>query len=168
VAIAFALGLSASAHAWHYKFQDFVEGGNEGASAFLSKVEKCGGGKFGDYRYLSRGHSSVPSSDGSDHEFEIEVRAKMPITAKFKKVHDVDVAIHATYPADPATAEFLHNYHDGIAEGQQNFYDAMFVRFDPGKKKDHLEIRHNGLYYFGNESLPPGEFKTDFKFKPGC
>lgn len=157
---------SASA-AWHYRFKSFVETSYAGRTSAETFVQRCAGGQVGDWRFNSQLEIEVPSSfEANDRYFELEVKAKMPITTGFRQLHNVDVRWSARLPKDPDLAALLSEHFDRLAESQSDFYEGMSVRWRPAKQK--LDIRHKGLFFDGNKMLAPGKFTTPFKPKPGC
>jgi hypothetical protein len=64
-------------------------------------VKRCARGLAGDWRFFSKIEvDTVSSSDPKYQNVEFEIKAKMPITAKFRPVHDVDVSWTAKLPKD--------------------------------------------------------------------
>jgi hypothetical protein len=158
---------AAPASAWRYTFKSFLETSNTAQSIGVTFVKRCAPGQAGDWRFISRTEVETSfSSEPKPQILELEARAKMPITPKFRPVHDVDVRWSATLPKDPDLAALLTEHYDRLAQGQTDFYEGMSVRWRPAKEK--LDIRHSGLFYDDNQQLAPGKFTTAFKPKPGC
>jgi hypothetical protein len=153
--------------AWHYKFQGFVETGATASSAGITYATRCARSPVGDWRLFSEIEVDVTSSNAPKHQsLEIEVQAKLPVTTKFRPVHDVDVRWSATLPKDPGLAALMTKHYEALAKSQNDFYEGMEVRWRPAKEQ--LDIHHQGLYYDGTEQLAPDSYTTDFKPKPGC
>lgn len=152
---------------WHYTFKNFIKTSKTTTSAGLTEVSRCARGLAGDWRLRSRMEVEVTSSTKPKYQsVELEVKAKMPITTKFKSVHDVDVRWEAKLPDDPSAAALMTEHYERLAQGQSDFYEGMSVRWRPAKQK--LDVLHNGLAYGEYPQLAPGEFTTTFKPKPGC
>jgi hypothetical protein len=150
------LALPASASAWKYVFQDFLDthsqGGNTGVAAGHSVAKKCHGGKLGNYDFVSRVHA-----EGGDTEITHIVHATLPVTTKWEQLKHIDLVIHASDNFDPDVIAEL-----SAAYGE--FWDGIFVRYSP----DELEVRHPDLVVFGNTLLQSDRFIQEFKPKQGC
>jgi hypothetical protein len=151
VAVA-ALAVPGTASAWHYKFQDFFDTSGSGSAASVIKAKKCHGGKLGNYKFVSR----VVSVAG-DSELLLEVKAKLPVTEKYKPLKDVDVRADASDNFDP-------NVLAEMVSATGNFWDTVEARWKPGK----LKFKHGSLVMFGAEVVPPGKNTVKFKPKRGC
>jgi hypothetical protein len=152
VATVAALVVPSSAAAWHYKFQDFFDTSGGAAAASVIKATKCHGGKLGNYKLVSRVSSVAESS-----ELLLEVKAKLPVTDKFKPLTDIEVHVEASDNFDP-------NILAELTSATGDFWDTVSARWKPGK----LTFKHGSLVIFGSETLAPGKNTVNFKPKPGC
>ena len=158
VVFAALLALSpASASAWKFVFQDFLDthsqGGNQGLAAGHTVAKKCHGGMLGDYDLVSRVHA-----EGGDTEITHIVHATLPVTGKWRHLDDVEVVIHASDNFDPdVIAELTAAYGE--------FWEGVFARFEA---PDELGIRHPDLVVFGHTLLESDHFILEFKPKKGC
>ncbi len=162
------LAVPASASAgWHYRFIHFIKTSKAATSSGATLATRCASGIAGDWNLVSKIYvDTVSPKNPNGSEVEIEVTAKLPVTTKFRLVHDVEAEWSARLPKDPAVAEFLAEHYERLTQSQEDFYQGMKVRWRPAKKK--LDIVHSGLVYGDYEQLAPGEFTTAFKPKPGC
>jgi hypothetical protein len=153
-----ALAAPAAASAWHHKFQDFLQLTPNASSAAVTTAKKCHGDKFGTYKFRSRAEGQ-----GGQTEFAVDVRAKMPVTEKYKRMRDVEVVVESSQNIDPMIPI-------AISEGLTDFFDGTEVRWKP--HPSHLVFDHPALVYtfFGSpvEVVPAGKFAVKFKPKPGC
>lgn len=163
-----ALSAPASASAgWHYNFKHFIKTSKTSTSSGATFAKRCAPGVAGDWRLTSKIYvDTLSPKNPNGSEVEIEVTAKLPVTTKFRLVHDVEAEWSARLPKDPAVAEFLAEHYERLTQSQEDFYQGMKVRWRPAKKK--LDIVHSGLFYDGYEQLAPDEYSTAFKPKPGC
>jgi hypothetical protein len=163
-----ALTVPAAASAgWQYTFKHFIKTSKASTSSGATLVKRCAPGLAGDWRLISKIYvDTLSPQNPNGSEVEIEVTAKMPITTKFRLVHDVAAEWSARLPKDPAVAELLAEHYERLTQSQEDFYQGMKVRWRPQQKK--LDIVHSGLFYDGYEQLAPDEFTTAFKPKPGC
>jgi hypothetical protein len=147
-----ALVVPSTASSWHYKFQDFFDTYGSANAASVIKAKKCHGGKLGNYKFASR----VVSTAGETELF-LEVKAKLPVTERFKPLKDVEVSAEASDNFDPhVLAE--------VVSATGNFWDTVEARWKPGK----LKFKHGSLVMFGSEVVPPGKNTVKFKPKRGC
>jgi hypothetical protein len=148
------LALPASAGAWKYVFQDFLNSQGGGVAAGYSAATKCHGGKLGNYDFVSRVHAQ-----GGDTEITHIVHATLPVTHNWEHLKHIELAIHASDNFDDEVlAELQHAYGE--------FWDGIFVRYR-GQDED-LEIRHPDLVVFGHTLLEADRFFQEFKPKQGC
>jgi len=175
VLVALALGVAAltvpapAAAGWHYTFKHFIKTSKAKAasSSAATLAKRCAPGLAGDWRLTSKMYvDTLSPKNPNGSEVEIEVTAKLPITTRFRPVHDVEAEWGARLPKDPAVAELLAEHYERLTQSQEDFYQGMKVRWRPAQEK--LDIVHSGLFYDGYEQLAPGEFTTAFKPKPGC
>jgi hypothetical protein len=148
------LVLPASASAWKYVFQDFLDSQGGGVAAAHAVAKKCHGGKLGNYDFVSRVHA-----EGGDTEITHVVTAILPVTSKWEQLKHVDLTIHASDNFPPDVLLELQS-----AYGE--FWDGVFVRYDA--KDEDLEIRHPDLVVFGNTLLEADRFFQEFKPKKVC
>ncbi len=167
VSVAMLAAAAPASAAWHYNFTHFIETSKSATSSGATLVKRCAPGLAGDWRLLSKIYvDTLSPKNPNGSEVEIEVRAKMPITTKFRLVHAVEAEWSARLPKDPDVAAFLAEHYERLTQSQEDFYEGMKVRWRPAKKK--LDIVHSGLFYDGSEQLAPDELTTPFKPKPGC
>jgi hypothetical protein len=160
-------GAGTAAAAWHYKFTHFIFTKPESTSAGLTEAKRCARSPTGDWKFRSVIEVDFTSSEAPKlQEVELEIKAVMPISSKFRGVHDVDVGWTATLPKDPGQAELFTQHYDSLAKAYADFYEGMAVRWRPAKYK--LDIRHSGLEIAGNPVLEPDELSTPFKPLHGC
>jgi hypothetical protein len=153
-----ALAIPSAASAWHYKFLDFLQLTPNASGAGVTTAKKCHGDKFGTYKFRSRAEGQ-----GGQTEFAVDVRAKLPVTEKYKPIRDVEVVVESSSNIDPMIPA-------AISEGLADFFSGTEVRWKP--HPSHLVFDHPALSYtfFGNpvEVVPAGKFAVKFKPKPGC
>ncbi len=167
VAAGLALLAPAASAGWNYTFKHFIKTSQTTGASALTYAKRCAPGIAGDWRFTSKIEVEANTSFApKGNEVEIEVKAMLPVTTKFRPVHDVDVDWRAKLPQDPDLAALLTEHYERLAKSQEDFYGGMAVRWRPAKQK--LDIEHAGLFYDEIEQLPPGEFTTPFKPKPGC
>jgi hypothetical protein len=152
VVVVTALAVPSSASAWRYKFQDFFDTSGVATASSVIKAKKCHGGKLGNYKFVSR----VASVSGST-ELHLEVKARLPVTEKFKPLKDIEVNVEASDNFDPGILAEL-------AQATGDFWDTVEARWKPGK----LKFKHGSLVFRGVEVVPPGKNKVKFKPKRGC
>lgn len=167
VLAALLLGAASASAAWHYKFRHFIFAKTAATSAGLTEAKRCAQSPAGDWQFRSLIEVDFASTNAPKvQNLELEIRAVMPITSKFRQVHDVNAAWTATLPKDPALAEFVSQTYDDLAKSFSDFYEGMSVRWRPAKYK--LDVRHNGIELNGNPLLEPGKLSTQFKPLHGC
>jgi hypothetical protein len=148
------LALPASAGAWKYVFNDFLDSQGGGVAAGHSVATKCHGGKLGNSDFVSRVHA-----EGGDTEITHIVHAILPVTSKWEHLKQIELAIHASDNFDDEVlAELQHAYGE--------FWEGVLVRYE-GKDQE-LEIRHPDLVVFGHTLLESDRFFQEFKPKQGC
>jgi hypothetical protein len=154
-----ALAAPGSASGWHYKFLDFFDFAPPNASGTsVIKAKKCHGGKLGTYKYRSR-----TEAQGGETELAIEVRAKLPVTEKFKPIKDVEVIVEASDNIDPVIPV-------EISEKLADFFSGTEARWKPNKHKlifDHPALSFS-FGFFEQHVLPAERVAVKFKPKPGC
>lgn len=161
------LGAASAGAAWHYQFRNFIFVKTSTTSAGLTEAKRCARSPVGDWKFRSLIQVDFVSSNApKTQNVELEIKAVMPITAKFRGVHDVDVGWTAKLPKDPGEAELFTQHYDNLATGYAELYEGMSVRWRPAKYK--LDVRHNGFEIAGNPVLEPGELSTNFKPLAGC
>jgi hypothetical protein len=161
------VGAANASAAWHYKFRQFFLTKTATTSAGLTEAKRCAPSPAGDWKFRSVIEVDFVSSEAPKlQQVELEIKAVMPITSKFRGVRDVDVGWTATLPKDPAQAELFSQHYDNLAKAYADFYEGMAVRWRPAKHK--LDIRHGGLEIAGNPVLGPDELSTQFKPLQGC
>jgi hypothetical protein len=165
-AVALLVAAAPASAGWHYKFKHFIKTSKTATAGGLTEAKRCAPGVAGDWRLRSLIEVDLATSSDPEQSLEILIKAKLPITTKFRPVHDVDVSWTAKLPKDPGEAALLTEHYERLAKSQADFYETMAVRWRPAKQK--LDIEHAGLYYDEIEQLPPGSFTTPFKPKPGC
>jgi hypothetical protein len=152
IAAIMVLGSSGSASAWQYKFQDFFDTYKSANASSVIKAKKCHGGKLGLYNFVSRVYSGA-----GDTELFLRVKAKLPVTEKFKLLQQVDVQVEASPNFNPDMIAQL-------VQGTGDFWDGVKARWKPGK----LTFSHPALVLFGNQVLAAGKNTVAFKPKQGC
>jgi hypothetical protein len=155
LAVVVALALPASASAWKYVFQDFLDSQGGGVAAAHAVAKKCHGGKLGNYDFVSRVHA-----EGGDTEITHVVTATLPVTTKWEQLKHIDLTIHAS---DNFPTDVLLELQNAYGE----FWDGVFVKYKPDDGGE-LHIRHPDLVVFGNTLLESDRLIQEFKPKQGC
>lgn len=146
--------LAGPAAAWKHVFQDFGLSGQGSAQAFRAVAKKCKGGKIGWYDFVGR--ASVISQS---LELHYEVKADLPVFAKFRQLRKVEFKVDTSGNFDPnVTAE--------IARAYAEFYGRTRARYVA--RKNRIIFLHQGIVLFGNQVLAPGRHAEPFKPKQGC
>ncbi|MQA74185.1 MAG: hypothetical protein GEU88_07590 [Solirubrobacterales bacterium] len=144
--------MPASASAWKYVFQDFIDARGAGVSAGHTSAKKCSGRMLGTYDFVSRVHS-----EGGETQITQVAHADLRVTRKWHRLKDVNLTIQASDDFDPEIIAEL-------ADAYTDFWETLFVRWSPGE----LHIRHQGIVVFGSQLLEPGQPTEKFKPKRGC
>src|SRR5215213_11056054 len=86
---------------WHYKFQHFIKTSKTATAGGITEAKRCAPGVAGDWRLRSLIEVDLATASDPEQSLEIEIEAKLPVTTKFRPVHDVDVSWTAKLPKDP-------------------------------------------------------------------